>query len=346
MTSINVGVGAGAANWYDDVIEASGGVPLEGAFFSGTNYLEAQSGNLNYESYTYTLSFWYKIREDLPIGADEKVIFNIQNCRCELYGLKVWLQYDEEVEVLTLNVLSSSEDQSQRSQFRVEDPPTHDDIWHHVIIYEQSYPAISRIYIDAVLQTRQRLSIITRSIPFSFPNQWRVGAGDDSTSARYNGCLDQVYFTLEDLDIGISDNLDKFISLDTFTARYLGPIGERPTGNQAVVYLKDLCENFYINYGNLPIPYSAYGELACCDEEIIDLYQGGMIFDDPNKPCGWIIRDPKVYCEIVDINEVGIEGAIGVTGLLSTAETDSVWVPAEEGSIEVSGLIAPEPLVT
>lgn len=299
MTSINVNFGAGDVGGYDDILGLTGGFKLNGAFFNNSTFLEATSGYYLTQSSTYALSFWYKIEEDLSNASEEpRPIFSIQDCRCFLYGLKVWMQLNDDGDAVDLHVLSSADDQSQQSIFKIEDIPTHDGVFHHVAIYETSYPTISKVYLDTVDQTLVRESFFTRNAPFNFSNQWRVAAGDGDTTNRFNGCLDELYFTFENFDIGVAANLEKLIDSANLYPRYLGGQGQKPTGSQATIYLKDDCADFYVNYGNLPMPFAPYGELPCCDElpELQPADCCYLIFEDPNKPCGWVIRDPQVEC--------------------------------------------------
>lgn len=295
MTSININFGAGDIDGYDAITGLTGGFELNGAFFTGINYLEAVSGTLNDTTYTYTLSFWFKIDSDLPIpGEDPKPIFSVQDCRCGLYGIEVWLAKDLDLDEVNLHVLSSAQDQSQQSRFTIDNISTNDDTWHNVAIYEKSWPSVSKVYIDGSLQTLNTESSFTRDVPFSLGNQWRIGAGSDDLTLRYNGCLDEVYFTQEDFDIGIASNLDKLLDISTNYPKYLGYLGEKPTGNQALIYLRDEEEQFNNNYGNLTEEFTKYGLFPYCQEpppvDERDTYC--LLFDNPIKPCGWVLRNP------------------------------------------------------
>lgn len=305
--SINVNFGAGDGSiYYDEIVSLTGGMKLDGAFFNSLTYLEARSGILGVSTYTYTLSFWYKIASDLPnLYEDNRPVFSIQDCQCNLYGLSVWMQRDVNTEEVHLNIFSSAEDQAQRSQFYVENIPTHDDTWHHVAIYQKSWDlttksTIRKVYIDGVAQTIGNISIINRDVDFYFGNQWRVAGGFDiDVPNRFHGCLDEIYFTIDDFDIGISGNLDKLYDSVNNYPIYLGAIGERPTKKQALIYMRDEGEGLPTNYGNLGFPFSTYGELPLCsdiypeDPDNPDINPCILLFDDPNIFCGWVIRNPR-----------------------------------------------------
>lgn len=109
-----------------------------------------------------------------------------------------------------------------------------DTIWHHCLIQMDAANSICRMYVDDV-DVSSSVTTSNNNADFTLTD-WAVGA-TTAGATKFIGDLADVYLNLaETLDISVEANRRRFRSA-TGKPVFLGPHGERPTGNVPIVYL-------------------------------------------------------------------------------------------------------------
>lgn len=247
---------------------------LNGAFFSGVTFLESFGESpAVIQSYTHTISFWYKIGVGAPVSQTETLpILTNEDAICYRTGLQVYMDHNSTENVSNLNVSSFGLNIANEAAFILE-VPTHDDTWHHIAIYQKSWDigeSIKVVYLDGVEQIFPDGTNFISDEEFAYYDYWAVAAGARIDPQRFVGCIDELYVTFDDLDLRINNNIDKFINPSTFEPVLLGINGNIPTGNAAYLYLKDTGSDFATNYGSRPEVFITQGEIQSCSSKFPD----------------------------------------------------------------------------
>ena len=153
--------------------------------------------------------------------------------------------------------------------------PTHDSTWHHIAFYQKSWDGVSQsdysVYLDGISATgvTNILDFISDA-EFAYQDYWAIAGSIKTEPQRFEGCLDHIYFTFDELDLSVDNNIDKFINPSTSEPVSLGVNGEVPTGNAAYIYLTGTVDTFTNNRGSRSEPFIATDTLTACSTKYPD----------------------------------------------------------------------------
>lgn len=239
---------------------SSGSLTCDAADFDGTNdYLTRANLTGIADSKVGTLSIW--VRRDQATNAE--TFFTITNPSTTVNALQLF-------------VLSSGS--SSATQLRLRMTDTNDVIinctasgglaatatWYHVLYSWDLATSVHRVYINDVERLGTASGSANFAVDYDAANTVRVGA--DQFAAKFDGCVAEVYFTTEFIDVSVEENRRKFIGADGKPVD-LGATGETPTGTAALVYLHlddgETATNLAINRGTGG-NFTVTGALATC----------------------------------------------------------------------------------
>jgi hypothetical protein len=275
VSSINVNPSSGfVAEFLDPDNPLYPSATLNGAYFNGTTFLESFGDEpIVLNSYTHTISFWYKIGIGAPVSQFETLpIVTNEDAICYRTGLQIYMDYNSTQNVSNLNVSAFGANIANNAYFSLE-VPTHDDTWHHIAIYQKSWEngeSIEIVYLDGVQEIFTEGTDFISDGEFAYYDYWSVAAGQRIDPQRFVGCIDELYITFDDLDLSINNNIDKFINPVTLKPVILGINGNIPTGNPAYIYLNGTGTNFSINYGSRVEPFIIQGDIQSCTSKFPD----------------------------------------------------------------------------
>lgn len=306
MGSININPSRGfdPAYFVDDPDNPINPSPqLNGTYFNSQLYFESFGDSVTaiYSNY-HTLSFWYKIGSD---AIDSKIfnrpILTVEDSVCYKVNMEVEMSYNKSIGTSDLNVVTRGLNVADEAEFYFE-IPTHDDTWHHIAIYQKSWDgtgaSVNKAYLDGVSQSITVVSTFITDKDFAYFDYWAVGAGQKTQSTRFEGCLSELYYTFDFLDISADTNINKFRNPTTGKPVGLGTKGELPTGNPAYIYLTGSGTNFAANKGTRSEPFIIQGEALACskiypDSEVDPLLgfnaQTGSVIFEGQTPSYYIV---------------------------------------------------------
>lgn len=113
--------------------------------------------------------------------------------------------------------------------------------WYHLLASWDTANTTSHLYLNGVdVKDSGASSIFDGNIDYT--------DSDFDVGTDFDGCMGEVYFSLEYLDLSSSSNREKFIASGNPVS--LGSDGSTPTGSQPIVYLSGGVDQFEDNFGS------------------------------------------------------------------------------------------------
>lgn len=122
------------------------------------------------------------------------------------------------------------------------------DVWTHALASWDLSTGAVQMYIDNVEDREASPIAINDTINYSLSGDTAVGAESHPADLYWNGCLAELYFTNEFLNLDDPDNRAKFISGGIPVD--LGSNGSTPTGTQPILYFSGDGTAFPTNLGS------------------------------------------------------------------------------------------------
>jgi hypothetical protein len=106
--------------------------------------------------------------------------------------------------------------------------------WQHVVVsYNTANANASYIYIGDVKSTNSTYILANGNVNYSVANSFVAGYAANN---KFDGSMSELYLANAWIDLSNTTNRRKFVSANLWPT-YLGPTGNTPTGNSAIVYL-------------------------------------------------------------------------------------------------------------
>lgn len=200
----------------------------DSADFDGTDYMTTSAGLTGAsDGKQGTVSMWFRLD-----GGDGTALFLMQGATT-VGGTTSRFRVRRNVTTNLLEVVGLNAAGSTILTLTSATAYTAAATWRHLLASWNLATAAGHLYITDVDDLAGGATLTDDSIDYTLAD-WAIGATAGGT-ALFDGCIAEVYFALEYIDISVTGNRRKFIS-STGKPISLGSTGNFPTGTAAIVY--------------------------------------------------------------------------------------------------------------